>query len=68
MRKTTINLFSFVLDKPSGHEVFCEPETIHFKKKKSVWNTITFYLEDNIHKEIDFYGETLTFTLRMVNI
>ena len=26
-------LFSFVLDKPSGYKVFCEPETIHYKKK-----------------------------------
>ena len=25
-------LFSFVLDKPSGYEVFCEPETIHYRK------------------------------------
>ena len=25
-------LFSFVLDKPSGYIVFCEPETIHYKK------------------------------------
>ena len=25
-------LFSFVLDKPSGYKVFCEPETIHYKK------------------------------------
>ena len=25
-------LFSFVLDKPSGYKVFCQPETIHFKK------------------------------------
>ena len=24
-------LFSFVLDKPSGYTVFCEPETIHYK-------------------------------------
>ena len=22
-------LFSFILDKPSGYKVFCEPETIH---------------------------------------
>ena len=36
-------LFSFVLDKPSGYEVFCQPETIHYKKiNKSVLNTITF--------------------------
>ena len=27
-------LFSFVLDKPSGYKVFCEPETKHFKKNK----------------------------------
>ena len=25
-------LYSFVLDKPSGYKVFCEPETIHYKK------------------------------------
>ena len=25
-------LFSFVLDKPEGYEVFCQPETIHYKK------------------------------------
>ena len=38
-------LYSFVLDKPSGYKVFCQPETIHYKKiNKSVLNTITFYL------------------------
>ena len=26
-------LYSFVLDKPSGFKVFCQPETIHYKKK-----------------------------------
>ena len=25
-------LFSFVLDKPSGYKIFCQPETIHYKK------------------------------------
>ena len=25
-------LFRFVLDKPAGDNVFCEPETIHYKK------------------------------------
>ena len=25
-------LFGFVLDKPSGYKVFCEPETIHYKE------------------------------------
>ena len=62
-------LFSFVLDKPSGNKVFCEPETIHYKKiNKSVLNTITFYLEDDNNNEVDFNGETLTFTLQMIKI
>ena len=62
-------LFSFVLDKPSGYKVFCEPETIHYKKiNKSVLNTITFYLEDNNNEVVNFNGETLTFTLQMIKI
>ena len=62
-------LYSFVLDKPSGYKVFCEPETIHYKKiNKSVLNTITFYLEDDNNKEVNFNGETLTFTLLMIKI
>ena len=62
-------LFSFVLDKPAGYKVFCEPETIHYKKINiSVLNTITFYLEDDINKEVNFNGETITFTLQMIKI
>ena len=62
-------LFSFILDKPSGYKVFCEPETIHYKKiNKSVLNTISFYLEDDDNKIVDFNGETLTFTLQMIKI
>ena len=62
-------LFSFVLDKPAGYKVFCEPETIHYKKiNKSVLNTITFYLEDENNEKVDFNQETLTFTLQMIKI
>ena len=62
-------LYSFVLDKPAGYKVFSEPETIHYKKiNKSVLNTITFYLEDDNNKEVNFNGETLTFTLQMIKI
>ena len=25
-------LLSFVLDKQTGYKVFCEPETVHYKK------------------------------------
>ena len=61
--------FSFVLDKPNGYKVFCEPETIHVKKiNKSVLNTITFYLENDKNEEVDFNQETLTFTLQMIKI
>ena len=62
-------LFSFVLDKPSGYKIFCQPETIHYKKiNKSILNTVTFYLEDDNNKEVDFNQETLTFTLQMIKI
>ena len=62
-------LYSFVLDKPSGYKVFCEPETIHYRKiNKPVLNTITFYLEDDNNEEVDFNRETLTFTLQMIKI
>ena len=62
-------LFTFVLDKPSGYKIFSEPETIHYKKiNKSVLNNITFYLEDDNNKEIDFNQKTLTFTLQMIKI
>ena len=43
-------LFSFVLDKPAGYNVFCQRETIHFEEiKKYVLITITFGLEDDNH-------------------
>ena len=62
-------LYSFVLDKKPGYKVICEPETIHYKKiNKSVLSTITFYLEDDDDKDVDFNGETLTFTLQMIEI
>ena len=62
-------LYSFVLDKKPGYRIFSEPETIHYKKiNKSVLNTITFYLEDDKNKEVEFNQETLTFTLQMIKI
>ena len=52
-------LFSFVLKKLPGYKVFRETETIHSKKiNKSVWNTITFYIEDDNNEEVNFNGET----------
>ena len=60
--------FSFVLDKPFGYKVFCEPETIHHLKKISVLSTKTFYFEDDENKEVDFYQKMLTFTLQLIKI
>ena len=62
-------LYSFVLDKLPGYKVFSEPETIHYKKlNKSVLDTITFYLEDDNNKVVDFNQETMTFTLQLIKI
>ena len=61
-------LYSFVLDKKPGYKIFSEPETVHYKKNKSVLNSITFYLEDDNNEEVYFNGETLTFTLQMIKI
>ena len=62
-------LYSFVLVKKPGYKIFSEPESIHYKKiNKSVLKTITFYLEDDNNKEVDFNQETLTFTLQMIKI
>ena len=61
--------YSFVLDKKPGYKIFPEPETIHYKKiNKSVLNTITFFLEDDSDKVVDFNNETLTFTIQMIKI
>ena len=62
-------LFSFVLDKPSGYKVFCEPVTIHYKKiNRSILNATTFYLEADNNEEVNFNGETLTFALQLIKI
>ena len=62
-------LSSFVLDKPSGYKLFCEPEMIHYRKlNQSVLNTINFCLGVINNEEVDFNGKTLTFLLQMIKI
>ena len=61
--------FFFILNKPPGHEVFCEPEPIHYKEiNKSDLDTLHFYLEDDKHKEVTFKEETLIFALQLMKI
>ena len=35
---------------------------------RSLWNTITFYVEDDDNREVSFYRERLTFTLQVIQI
>ena len=62
-------LFSFALSSPPGHKIFKEPRIKLFKKiNKSVLSHITFYLEDDDYKAVDFHGETISFTCQLIKI
>ena len=61
-------LYSFVIDKNLDTKYFVNLKYITKKINKSVLNTITFYLEDDNNEEVNFNGETLTFTLQMTKI
>ena len=55
-------LYSFNLSSHPGHRNYKKPSIKLFKKvKKSVLSHITFYLEDDDHKSVDFYNETMSF-------
>ena len=60
--------YCFRLDKPPGHKVFSELETVHLKKIEPVLNNITSYLEDDNNDEVNFNGETLTFTVQLIEV
>ena len=62
-------LYSFALSSPPGHKIYKEPRVKLFKKvKKSVLSHITFYLEDDDHKSVDFNNETILFTCQLIKI
>ena len=62
-------LYSFGLSSPPGFKIFKEPRVKLIKKvKKSVLSHITFYLEDDDHKPVDFHNETITFTCQLIKI
>ena len=62
-------LYSFALSSPPSHKIYKDP-TIKFlkKKNKSVLFHITFYLEDDDHKPLDFNGKTISFTCQLIKI
>ena len=62
-------LFSFGLSSPPGHKIYKEPRIKLFKKvNKSVLSHITFYLEDDDYKPVDFHGETISFNCQLIKI
>ena len=62
-------LDSFALSLPPGHKINKEPRVKLLKKiKKSVLSHITFYLEDDDHKPVDFNNETIIFTCQLIKI
>ena len=61
--------YSFALDQPPGHKIYKEPKVKLFKKiNKSVLSHITFYLEDDDYKAVDFNGEMISFTCQLIKI
>ena len=62
-------LYSFVLIFPPGHVIYKEPRIEQFKKlNKSVLSHITFYVEDDDHKPVDFDNETINFTCQLIKV
>ena len=61
--------YSFALSSPPGHKLYKAPRVKLFEKRnKSVLSHIRFYLEDDDHKEVDFNGETISFTCQLIKI
>ena len=55
-------LYSFGLSSPPGYKMYNEPRVKLFEKiNKSVLSHITFYIEDDDHKSVDFNNETISF-------
>ena len=62
-------LYSFALSSPPGHKIYKEPRIKLFEKvNKSILSHITFYLEDDDHKHLDFNNETVSFTCQLIKI
>ena len=62
-------LYSFPLDQPPGHKIYKEPKIKLFEKiNKRLLSHITFYLEDDDYKTVDFNGEPISFTCHLFKI
>ena len=62
-------LYSFALDQPPDHKTFKEPKVKLFKKiNKFLLSHVTFYLEDDDYKPVDFNNEIVIFTCQLIKI
>ena len=62
-------LYSFALSSPPGQKIYKEPRNKLFEKIiKSVLSHVTFYLEDDDHKAVDFNNEKIGFTCQLKKI
>ena len=62
-------LYSFAPDQPPGHKIYKEPKVKLFKKiNKSILSHITFYLEDDDYKPVDFNYQIVLFTCQLIKI
>ena len=62
-------LYPFALSSPPVHKIYKEPRIKLFKKiNKPVLSHITFYLEDDDHKSVDFHNKTISFACQVIEI
>ena len=60
-------LYSFALDQPPSHKIYNQARIRLVKKViKPLLSHITFYLEDDDHKLVDFKNETICFTCQLI--
>ena len=60
---------SFALSLPLGCKIYKEPKIKLFKKvNKSILSHVIIYFEDDVHKPVDFTGETISFTCQLIEI
>ena len=64
-------LYSFALTSPPGYEIYKEPEPrikLFKRINGSLLSHITFCLENDDYKPVDFNNETKSFTCQLIKI
>ena len=62
-------LYGFCLSSPPGHKIYKGPRVKLFKRiNKSFLSHITFYLEDDDYRPVDFNGKSINFTCNLTKV